>query len=167
MKLKITLLFLVFSLSSFTGLHKFYVSVTEIEYNEETRSLQIISRVFIDDLEDLLKKRYNENVQLGKKNETKDVNALVKKYFEQKLKIEVNGKPVQVQFLGKEYENDMLLLYLEAPNVSEFKEIKVKNTVLMDLHEEQKNLIHVEFKNVVKSLILISGKEENVLNFNL
>ena len=37
----------------------------------------------------------------------------------------------------------------------------------MDLYEEQKNLIHVEHKNTIKSLILISGKEENVLNFNL
>ena len=31
--------------------HPIHVSVTEVEYNEKSKSLQIISRIFIDDLE--------------------------------------------------------------------------------------------------------------------
>ena len=44
---------ILFLLSSFTGAHKFYVSVTNVAYSEEEASLQIISRIFIDDLEKL------------------------------------------------------------------------------------------------------------------
>lgn len=165
MKIKIFLLFLGLTLSSFTAVHKFYVSVTEIEYNEKAESLQIISRVFIDDFENLLKKRYDQNIQLGEK-ETVGVDSHIKKYIEQKLQIEVNSRPVNMSYLGKEYENDMVILYLEVINVYDFKTIKVKNTVLMDLYEEQKNLIHVEFKKKIKSLILTSGNEVNQINFN-
>lgn len=165
MKIKILLLFLGLSLASFTAVHKFYVSVTEIEYNDKAESLQIISRVFIDDFEDLLKKRYDQNILLGEK-ETAGVDSYIKTYLEQKLQIEVNSKPVSINYLGKEYENDMVILYLEVLNVDDFKTIKVKNAVLMDLYEEQKNLIHVEFKKKIRSLVLTSGNETEQINFN-
>lgn len=166
MKLKIILLFLGLSLSSFTVAHKFYVSVTEIEYNEKAKSLQIISRVFIDDFEDLLKKRYDLNIQLGEK-ETAGVDSYINKYLAQKFQVEVNSKPVNIKFLGKEYENDMVILYLEVVDVNNFQTIQVKNTVLMDLYEEQKNLIHVEYGKEIKSLILTSGNEVKKLKFHL
>ncbi len=164
MKIKITLLVLVIAMSSFAAVHKFYVSVTEIEYNEQGESLQIISRVFIDDFEDVLKKRYDQSITLGER-ESAGVDAHIKKYLEQKLQIEVNSKPVSVNFLGKEYDNDMLVFYLEVENVEDLKTIQVKNTVLMDLYEEQKNLIHVEYQNKIQSLVLTSGKEVNQFNF--
>lgn len=164
MKIKFILLFLGLSLSSYTAVHKFYVSVTEIEYNEKAESLQIISRVFTDDFEDLLKKRYDKNIILGEK-ETADVNSYIKKYLEQKLQIEVNLKKVDINYLGKEYENDMVILYLEVSNVNDLQSIKVRNTVLMDLYEEQKNLIHVEYRKKIKSMILTSGNEVNEINF--
>lgn len=165
MKYKVALLLLVLVFSSFKAVHKYYVSVTEIEYNEKTGSLQIISRVFIDDFEDLLKKRYDPEVVLGSNFESPNAKEYIKKYTEQKLELNVDGKPVKLNYLGKEYENDMLVLYLEVPQVPQFKKIRVKNTILMDMFEEQKNLIHVAYKNKTKSLILSSGSEEDQLNF--
>ena len=67
---KTFLLFLaLLPLLAFTAAHKFYVSATDIEYNEENRSLQIISYVFVDDLEKLLKTRYSEELFLLKEGE--------------------------------------------------------------------------------------------------
>lgn len=159
------LLLLAAGLSSFTAAHKFYVSVTEIEYNEKAGSLQIISRVFTDDFENLLRKRYDDKIRLGAKNETAGVSEFFEKYLEQKMEIEVDGKPVTLNYLGKEYENDMIIFYIEAEDVPSFKTIDVRNTVLMDLFAEQKNLVHVEYKGKTKSLVLAEGKEEDVLNF--
>jgi hypothetical protein len=139
--------------------------VTEIEYNEKAGSLQIISRVFIDDFEDLLKKRYDPEVALGKSFESPNTREYIKKYTEQKLIFTIDGKLFKVNYLGKEYENDMLVLYLEVPRVPQFKRIMVKNLILMDLFKEQKNLIHVEYKNKTKSLILSDGNEEDQLTF--
>ena len=39
--------------------HKFYVSTTEIEFKEDSKSLQITSQLFIDDIE--LQLRSNQN----------------------------------------------------------------------------------------------------------
>ena len=42
--------------TSFFGAHKFYVSVTQIEYVKEKESVEIVMRIFIEDLE-----KYIEN----------------------------------------------------------------------------------------------------------
>ena len=165
MKFRLLFFLLIFPLLSFNDFHKFYVSVTEIEHNEKNQSLQVISRVFTDDFEKVLKTRFDPGIRLGKEVETPGINSQIEKYLSQRFAVEVDGKPLQVKFIGKEYENDMILFYIEIPNVKEIKKIKVKNTLLLDMFEEQKNLIHVEFKGKTKSLILADGKESDVLNF--
>jgi hypothetical protein len=142
------------------------LSVTEIEYNQKAQSLQIISRVFIDDLEKLLQKRYDTSILLSKKNESKNVTDHLKKYIGQKLEIEVDGKAYELNYIGKEYENDMALIYLEIPNVPDFKNIRIKNMILTDMFSEQKNLVHVEYREEIKSLILTSGKDEDLIIFS-
>ena len=49
----LSLLALFFVFTSLTLAHKFYVSVTNINYSEKTDALQITSRIFVDDLEAL------------------------------------------------------------------------------------------------------------------
>ena len=156
---------LIFPLLSFSDYHKFYVSVTEIEHNEKNETLQVISRVFTDDFENVLKMRFDPTIRLGEKVETQGVNVHIEKYLNQRFAVEVNGKPLKAKFLGKEYENDMIIFYIEIPNVKEMKKIQVKNTLLLDMFDEQKNLIHVEYKGKTKSLILAEGRGTDVLNF--
>lgn len=165
MNYKVLLFLAVISLSSFTSVHKFYVSVTEIEYNEKAQSLQIISRVFIDDFENVLKARYDKDIKLGARVETSGAEKHIEKYLEQKIDVALDGKPVEVEYLGKEYQNDMILFYIEVPQVKKFKEITVRNSVLMDLFEEQKNLVHVELNGRTKSMVLVSDNDKNSINF--
>ncbi len=154
-------------LCSYTFAHKFYVSVTQIEVNEKTKSLEIISRIFIDDFEKLLRERYDESIELMTKNEAneKKINEYIDRYLAQKLQINVNGKDVKFNFLGKEYENDIMLCYLEIENIESLKTIKIKNKVLMDLFEEQQNIIHVKKGKKRKSLILERENDNGMLNF--
>tara|TARA_R100001369_G_scaffold21881_3_gene39736 strand:- start:44232 stop:44777 length:546 start_codon:yes stop_codon:yes gene_type:complete len=166
MKFKLLLILLLVGFSSFTVAHKFYLSVTEMEYSEKTQNLKITSHIFIDDLEDLLQTRYDKSIKLGQKNESSNVPTLIKKYLGKKLEINIDGKVYPVKYLGKIYEDDMALLFLEIEHVPSFKKIIVKNTILTDMYSEQKNLVHVAFKGTTKSLVLNKDKQEDVLNFN-
>ena len=56
MKKQLLLLFAVLFLSSFSA-HKFYVSVTQIDYVPSKKRVEITSRIFIDDLEKGLTKK--------------------------------------------------------------------------------------------------------------
>ncbi len=163
----ILFVFIMFTtLSSFTTAHKFYVSVTQVEYNKEQQALQIISRIFIDDIEDLLKERYGISIDFDKKEKSSEIDEYLTTYLNQKLIFEVNGKKVNFAFIGKEYEEDLMICYLEIENVPSLDSIVVTNEVLMDLFEEQQNIIHVKKGDQRKSLILEKEKEVGVLKFS-
>ncbi|MCB0436165.1 MAG: hypothetical protein KDD08_08960, partial [Mangrovimonas sp.] len=69
---KLILVALVFPLVAFTGLHKYYVSLTQVDYNEKSQALQITMNVFIDDMEMAMNKTYNKNFNLFTDKEPKD-----------------------------------------------------------------------------------------------
>ncbi|RZS91948.1 DUF6702 family protein [Aquimarina brevivitae] len=161
-----SLIVLVTLFTSFTVLHKFYVSVTQIEYDAEEESLQIISRIFIDDIEDLIQVRYDESIVLSPVKESEKVNAYVENYFSQKFELQVNGTPVDYTFLGKEYKEDMMICYLEVKNIKALHSITVKNLILTDLFEEQKNIVHLKKGEQRKSLMLESGNGSGMLKFS-
>lgn len=164
--LKFAFLILLFPLLTGATAHKFYVSITKIEYVAERESIQIITQLFIEDIEQDLRKRYNKEVFLGSKKETEADATLLKEYILQKLKIKVNGTPVTLHYLGKEYDNDLVKSYLEITGIKEFKEIEVENKILMDVFEEQQNIIHLKAKDHRRSLILDKDNPKGVLNFD-
>jgi hypothetical protein len=97
-------------LLAFNYVHEYYVSVTEIEYVKEQRSLQLISRIFIDDIEKLLRERYDESISLTDKVEKSTVNYYIEKYLKEKITIRIDDNKQQLNFIGKEYEELRLKL---------------------------------------------------------
>jgi len=155
-----------FLLSAFkTNAHEFYLSVTEIEYSEEQQSLQIITRVFIDDFQNVLNERYDADIQLSEEAEEGAVTENISKYLSQKLRLKVNGEALQLNYLGKEYDADQLVLYIEVKDVASFNQIEVSNGILTDLFDDQKNVVHVEVKGKTKSLLLMRQQETEKLTF--
>lgn len=163
---KILLLIFILPLLSFQGLHKFYVSVTDINYNSESQSLQLISRIFVDDMENLLKTRYGEELYLTAQEEHPQVDLYLERYLSEKFRIRVNGKEFPLIFLGKEYDNDLLKLYIEIEQVEVPQQIEVTNAMLTELFPDQKNVVHVKLMGKTKSLLLGRGRESGVLNFS-
>ena len=163
---RILFLLLVFPLFSASTAHKFYVSITKIEYVKEKKSLQIITKIFTDDIEDALQQRYDSSISLDTKKETEAVDEDVKKYLLQKISIKVNGKPVQLDYIGKEYDVDMLVAYLEVTNVPDLKSLEIDNKILIEMFPEQQNIIHLKTPNSRKSLMLDKDEPNGVLKFN-
>ena len=163
---RILLLLLIFPLISATSAHKFYVSITKIEYVKEKKSLQIITKIFTDDIEDALQQRYDPSISLDTKKETEAADEYLQKYILQKLNIKVNGKPVQLNYIGKEYDVDMLVAYIEVTHVPNLKSIEIENKVLMEMFPEQQNIIHLKTTNSRKSLMLDKDESSGKLKFD-
>lgn len=166
MKRLVILAFVAFLSTSAIALHKFYVSVTVIEYVEEKKALQIISKIFIDDIEKLLQERYDETIKLAEKDDESAINPYIERYLKEKLLINVNGKPVAFSFLGKEYENDIMVCYLEAENVEPISNMEIESKVLYNLFPEQENIVRTKINGKHKSFILIKENPKGMLNFN-
>lgn len=154
-----------FSFLSVDSFHEYYVSVTRIEYVEEKTSLQIISQIFIDDFEKLIRERYDDKVVLAVKNEDPLVETYMNRYLSQKLKIEVNTKEVSFKFIGKEYKDDIVYCYLEILGIDKISTMVITNDILYDIYKEQQNIVRTKIYNNNKSFILIDGNNKGVLNF--
>jgi len=156
----------ILPLMAFSGFHKYYISVTEVDYIKDKQSVQITSRIFIDDFEKVLRERYNENVVLEGKEETKEVNKYIETYLRSKIRVRINDKDVNLIFIGKEYDIDIIQCYIEIQNVKQVNSIEISNEVLFDLFEDQQNMIKTKINSKQKSFLLNQNNKTAVLNFN-
>ncbi len=162
--IKFTVLVALFLISTSVA-HKYYVSVTQIEYVSEKSSLQIITRIDVDDLELTLQERYDKSIDLTTLNEKPTVDDYLIKYLKAKLNIKVNSKNINFTFLGKKYDNDQVVCYLEATDIKDIKSIEVKNTVLFDNFPEQKNVLKITMFKERFNRICSRADDTEQLNF--
>ncbi|OWY19895.1 peptidase E [Sphingobacteriales bacterium UPWRP_1] len=148
-----------------TLLHSYYVSITQIEYNQYTQSVEISCKIFTDDLEAALEKATGEKMHLGTDRENPDASQYVRQYLKDRLQFELNGKPVQYNFVGKEISADATWCYLEISGVRELKSLKVTSQLLTDVFETQSNIVHITTGKNKKSLLLSKVKASDTVTF--
>lgn len=131
--------------------HPYYISVIDIKYNSQQSSLQISSRMFINDLEDALKKTSHKNIDvLNPKNKTETDSALFN-YIKQRLLISVDSKQQTLNYLGYEKEEDSIWSYLDIKNTKTPKKINIDTKLLYDFLPSQTIIIHCEINGIKKS----------------
>lgn len=147
-------------------LHPVHVSVTEIEYSEKNKSLQITSRIFIDDLELSIQKKLNqESLDLLVPKNGLTTNQLVSAYLNEHFKIKLDGKQAKINYITHEIEDLAIICYLEIENVKKIKTLEVTDTVIQETHADQSNLVHITYKGPVKSFRLMRDKPTEALQF--
>lgn len=150
------------TLSSFR-VHKFYVSIYQINYASEKKMLQITSRLFVDDVNSVLLKKYNKKTYLGEKNESQEDVNLMKKYILDNFSLKVNGQLKPINFLSKEMEGNVIICYYNIKDISKIKSLEVKNSALIELNSEQQNIIQSTIYGEKQSLLLTEGTLSGML----
>lgn len=165
MKLKKSfLLLLVIPLLSFSA-HKYYLSLTQIKFNEEAKSVQIIINVFMDDIETALNKDNNIDLQLTTKKELKNNDVYFEKYLHDNLQFKINNSGKEFNYIGKEYEGDLVYFYLEIENIAKITSIEVTNKILLKHFPEQENLIKSKVGKKNKSVLLSKDNYNETLTY--
>lgn len=166
MKLRFfVLLFTIFGLLSF-NMHKYYLSLTQIKFKEEQKAVQIIINVFMDDIELALNKDYNIDLQLTTKKELENNDEYFEKYLKNKLQFKIDDKEKDYNYLGKEYDGDLVFFYLEIENIESVKSIEVTNNILTFHFPTQQNLIKSKVGDKNKSVLLTKENANSILNYN-
>ncbi|MEZ7504661.1 DUF6702 family protein [Flavobacterium sp. Arc2] len=167
--MKKTILYLFFgilflSLTSFE-FHKFYVAVYQVNYAPDKEMLQITSRIFVDDLNKALEKKYNKKLYLGTDKESPEDLVLLKKYLSEHFTIKVNGQSRAINFLSKELEGDVLICYSSIKDVSKLKSLEVYNAILVDWDSEQQNIAHFTVLGTKQSFLFTASSTKRMLKF--
>jgi len=163
--LKKSFLIFLLPLFAFAAAHKFYVSVTNVGYSEKDSALQITTRIFIDDFEAVLKERYDIEAKLATDDETQIADEYIEKYLRAKFKVEIDDENKTYTFLGKKYDNDLVICYIEVSDLdlSKVQSISVQNEILTDLYDEQQNIVHFKINDKKKSFVLVKQNNKGML----
>lgn len=124
--------------------HPFYLSVTDMKYNEKNKSMEIACKMFTNDLESALKKTTGKKVDILNAKDKKEVEKILFDYIQKRLTINLNGKTRTLKYIGYEKEDDVIWTYMEIEKCEKPKQLNVTTSLLYDFLKEQINLVSIE-----------------------
>ena len=156
---------LIYSLFFF--LHPIHISVSEINFSEKDKALQITSRIFIDDLElSIRAERKEDELDLIEPKNGLTTEKMVSDYVLKHMAVKLDGKIQKLKFLGMELEEPALICYIEIESVKKFKTIEVRNDIIMETHYDQSSIVHVTYKGPIKSMRLTRSNPVGSITFD-
>ena len=142
-------LFIILGLNS----HKYYVSTSLFDFNKDSASLQITLKVFKDDFIKLISHKYGLDLENKLERDSRKIKSKISEYLLSNLIIYFDDKKQGLIYLGYEENDEMFTFYLELENLSSFSSVRLQNTILFDLFDEQQNVIHLKKDNKRRSFI--------------
>lgn len=165
MKIKKYIILLLFvPLCAFSA-HKYYLSLTQIQFKQDAKSVQIIINVFMDDIELALNKDYNIDLQLTTEKELPNNDTYFTTYLNEKLHIKIDNVEKRFTYIGKEYDGDLVYFYLEIENIEHLNTLEISNKILTKHFPTQQNLVKMKVGKKNKSVLLSLEKVTTLLKF--
>ena len=140
--------------------HDLHLSKCEVFYDQKTTSIHITLHIFIDDLEKALRTTGHNDLRICTEREDAQADTFIGEYIDSKLKINVDGIDLKMNFLGKEISDDLFAAwcYLEIADVHPQQTIIVSYDLLMEIFNDQRNIVSVEFDKERNSYFLFDKK---------
>lgn len=155
-----------FMVLSFVGQHEYYLSTTTVKWVPKQQQIQFTSRFFLEDIEALMQAETGTNIVFSPDSSPAEIDAFVKAFYLESVSVELDGNKQHIQYLGREYKDDLLMIYAEITPVNlPFKAIDIRADFLVNFLSNQQNIIHIKTPKQKKSFLLTQTK--TALNFTL
>ena len=123
--------------------HPLHLATVEIDHNATDKALEITCKTFWDDFESILSKVNRSKVDLVSGKDTAGNNKKIFEYIKSHLQITIDGKPVQMSFVGYEKEDVVVYSFLQVDNISSVKKVTIVNSLMHDMFDDQVEIIHM------------------------
>ena len=141
--------------------HKYYVSTTLIDLDEESNYFEITIKTFYDDLETELKlSNIDYEIQYDQ------INELYEEYLLAKFILTSNDNEIKYEYLGFEKRNDQINLYLQVKSSNVMDELSIQNKILYESFSTQKNIVLYRHKKSRKSFIQDQNNQISSIKIN-
>lgn len=169
MKLLLSLLIIFSSIGTINNTHEFHVSKCLVEYKAEQNEIQVSINIFIDDLELALQEMGVKNLYIGTEKEADLTDDYINKYLEHTFSVGINAtKEGPWTFLGKEVSEDLssIWCYLHIKISEDIEQLYIKNSILLETYEDQKNITNIIGPNREKTSFMGSvGNDDKTINY--
>jgi hypothetical protein len=127
--------------------HAIYISVAKVNFNTHENEVSISLKVFTDDLEDAIHNATGKREKVVGRSDFSDLSGVIEKYVNQKMEIYLDGKQVLLQVDSCENIGDTTWIHLKGETGSFSHSIHIKNQVLFEVFDTQKNIVEVEYSD--------------------
>lgn len=129
---------------SFEALHEYYISITNIEYNPISKTIEISQQYIAHDVEKAIFTKHNVHLHLAEPNEHPKADSILEVYVRDNFELSVDSA-IHLNWVGREVKLDeSLLIYLQSNEMKSPERITVKNTSLTEVFPAQSNITHVK-----------------------
>lgn len=132
------------------ALHKFHVSVTQLEFNEKEQAVEITLRVFTDDLENALSQHAQRPIKIdpATANGDKRLVAAILAYLRASFELQSKGRrPVKFSWVGLEEQTNMCWLYIAGKLPGGLEGAHLRNKLFCELFDDQVNIVNAKIQN--------------------
>jgi len=160
-----SLLWVLFSPSNIleesTAMHDIHMSRCDIDYREESSTLEISMRIFIDDLELDLRSTGFDSLKICTGHEKPEAESIIYDYLQTHLTLKVDGERAQLEWIGKEISEDLSAVwcYLQVSSVRPTRSIDITNDVLLSTYDDQQNIVKIVMADGERSFFIFDQKE--------
>lgn len=131
-------------LFGFKPLHPFYLGITHLKQNTKTQTLETSVKLFVNDLEETLRKLNSKPIDLINGTNKVELNKLLESYLKSHFKLKLNGKEMNFSYVGFEIEKDVAWIFVEYKQVKIIKTVEIENSLLYDHFKQQTNIVRLE-----------------------
>jgi hypothetical protein len=149
-----------------TAAHPIHVSVADVEFVANKQEIQVIVRIFTDDLEREIRQEINKpKIDILIPGEGLTSDGLFKDYLNKHLQFNVNGKDAAYKYLGHEVDAGSVICYLLIEKVKKLESLTIKNDILLGIYDDQVNLVHVSIDDDIQTMKFVRGEESQSKTF--
>ncbi len=138
--------------------HDIHLSVCDIEYLSSGKKVELTMKIFYDDLLEAVGLRMGEELP----EDYKSADELIEKFINNHFVIIVNGEKKSLIYIDSYSYPPAVWSTLEFEQKEEIREVRIVNTILLELFSDQKNLVNVSYGNK-KHVIAMDHKKKEVL----
>ncbi len=125
--------------------HKFHVSVSQVEYDRGKQTARIMIRVFADDLQLAVSRHAGRELKIqgAPIGNDQEMGSLIHAYLRDRLELRTrDGRDVKLSWAGLESTPDVIWLYVEARTPGGLGGAKLRNRLFCELFEDQVNIVN-------------------------
>jgi len=149
--------------------HDIHFSKSTIDYNEKTKTLQVVINVFTDDLELAIERSQDGiDLEIGSENQHELTDSLVADYSISQIYFKKNKENVNFSYIGFEYDYDICYLYIESDTLSfeQFDEVQIGVHMFFDVYDDQENVVDISTPFFENNLILNIKSPSKLMEIN-
>lgn len=122
------------------AMHPYYIGVTELKFDQKSKTMDLSCKLFIDDLQNAILKSSEQKTNLTHRTELNK--TLINNYLQSKIKVTVGKQPLSLKFMGWDIEEEGIWCFFEASYKGNFRSVSVCNQALYGELETQTHFLH-------------------------